>query len=75
MNAREEDPGRLAEELDQEADRLERDSSRLQHRVDEVRADWERKRSDQNVPGAPSPPAEESEEQERPAGSPPDKRE
>jgi len=30
-------------------------TERLQDRIDDVRADWERKRRDPSVPGAPSP--------------------
>jgi hypothetical protein len=34
---------------------LERGTEELQDRIDDVRADWERKRRDPSVPGAPAP--------------------
>jgi hypothetical protein len=52
-----EDPGSLADELEQEADELERRSQELGEKVSDVKQDWERKRSDEAVPGA-DPPAE-----------------
>jgi hypothetical protein len=57
MASEQEDPGALADEMEQEADRLEDRSQKLGEQVDDVRKDWERKRSDQGVPGA-NPPAE-----------------
>ena len=48
-------PDRLADELEEEADALERRNAELAEEVQDVRRDWERKRSDQNVPGAPPP--------------------
>lgn len=51
----EQDPGALADEMEQEADRLEDRSKDLGADVDDVRKDWERKRSDQGVPGANPP--------------------
>jgi hypothetical protein len=57
MTSEREDPDTLADEMEQEADRLEERSKDLGENVDDVRKDWERKRSDQNVPGA-NPPAE-----------------
>ncbi len=51
------DPRRLADELEREADGLEQQNEQLGDRVQSVRQDWERKRNDPNVPGAP--PAEE----------------
>ena len=53
MASENEDPGALADEMEGEADRLEDRSKELGEDVDEVRKDWERKRSDQAVPGAP----------------------
>ena len=55
MASEHEDPGALADEMEQEADRLEDRSKKLGEDVDEVRKDWERKRSDQAVPGADPP--------------------
>jgi hypothetical protein len=34
---------------------LRRGTEELQERIDDVRADWERKRRDPSVPGAPAP--------------------
>ena len=57
MASENEDPDALADEMEGEGDRLEDRSKKLGEDVDEVRKDWERKRSDQGVPGA-NPPAE-----------------
>jgi hypothetical protein len=35
---------------------LRHGTERLQDRIDDVKADWERKRRDPSVPGAPAPP-------------------
>lgn len=48
-----EDYDRLADELDERADRLADHSQRLGEDIGEVRDDWERKRGDDAVPGAP----------------------
>jgi hypothetical protein len=61
MTSEQEDPGALADEMEQEADRLEDRSKKLGEEVDDVRKDWERKRSDGSVPGA-NPPAEDEEQ-------------
>jgi hypothetical protein len=61
MASEHEDPGALADEMEEEADRLEDRSKKLGEDVDDVRKDWERKRSDQGVPGA-NPPAEGEDE-------------
>ena len=50
-----EDPGGLADELEQQARKLERRSEDLGEDVQDVRQDWERKRADQGVPGANPP--------------------
>lgn len=50
---RDTDPGKLADELRREADELQRRSQALGEEVDGVRLDWQRKRSDAAVPGAP----------------------
>lgn len=57
-----ENPEKLADELEREADRLQHHSDELGEKVAGVRQDWERKRRDQGVPGAPAP-AGESEPQ------------
>lgn len=75
VKGEEHDPQRLADELEEQADELDLRTDRLQQDVEETRADWERKRADPNVPGAPPAAADESEDQERPSGSPTDKRE
>ncbi len=64
VNGDSENPEELADQLEREADRLQRHSDELGERVAEVRQDWERKRGDQSVPGAPPPegPDEASEE-------------
>ncbi len=59
MLMRDTDPDKLADELEEEADRLQRQSQRLREEVSDVREDWERKRADQNVPGAPAPEGED----------------
>ena len=61
MDREQEDPGALADEMEEEADRLEGRSKELGEDVDAVRKDWQRKRSDQGVPGA-NPPAEGEDE-------------
>src|SRR5690349_656484 len=50
-----EDPDKLADELEHEAAQLQEQSEKLHGDVAHVREDWERKRRDQNVPGAPEP--------------------
>jgi hypothetical protein len=50
-----EDPGELADELDQEADQMQRRSDELGDKLEQVRQDWQRKRADQGVPGATPP--------------------
>jgi hypothetical protein len=49
----EEDPQRLAEELEREAEELARRSQELQGKVEQTRQELERKRADGSVPGAP----------------------
>jgi hypothetical protein len=49
----ENDPMKLADARQREADDLESRSERLAGEVKETRTDWERKRADDNVPGAP----------------------
>lgn len=47
------DHEQIAEALEHEADALEHHARELQSEVDEARADWRRKRTDDAVPGAP----------------------
>ncbi len=56
------DADRLADELEQEANDLERRSEELGQRIEEASQEWERKRSDPSVPGAPPPDASEDEQ-------------
>ncbi|MFZ0089888.1 MAG: hypothetical protein WAL63_10300 [Solirubrobacteraceae bacterium] len=58
-----EDPDRLADELDGQADEMEQRSGGLQDEIQDVREDWQRKRSDESVPGA-TPPREDSDRDE-----------
>jgi hypothetical protein len=62
------DPEGLAEELEEKADDMEAASDRLERETEDVAQDWERKRADASVPGAP-PPSEE-EQDEPPTGAP-----
>jgi hypothetical protein len=62
MTSEHEDPGALADEMEQEADRLEDRSNELGEKVDDVRNDWERKRSDDGVPGANPPEGDSADE-------------
>jgi len=77
----ERDPDKLADELEQEASRMQEQSEHLRGEIHEAREDWERKRADAGVPGAPPPDpedeserAEESDEEDRSAAaeSPPE---
>lgn len=63
MASEQEDPGALADEMEEEADRLEDRAKELGEDVDDVRKDWERKRADDGVPGA-NPPAEDEDKDE-----------
>jgi hypothetical protein len=62
------DPEGLADKLEQKADDMERASERLERETDDVAQDWERKRADDSVPGAP--PRSEDEQDEPPTGAP-----
>jgi hypothetical protein len=61
---RSEDPERRADELEGETDELLARSGHLEEKVMEVRREWDRKRSDPNVPGANPPAQEETDENE-----------
>lgn len=52
---REREAHALGEKGEREADELERRSEELEGEIGEVREDWERKRADASVPGAPPP--------------------
>ncbi|HJS93457.1 MAG TPA: hypothetical protein VJ741_04275 [Solirubrobacteraceae bacterium] len=62
------EPGKLADDLQDEADELEQRSEKLKEETKNVAQEWERKRSDPNVPGAP--PRDEDEQDEPPTGAP-----
>ncbi|HWE34486.1 MAG TPA: hypothetical protein VG410_13425 [Solirubrobacteraceae bacterium] len=47
------EPDKLADELEHQTNRLERSADELGHEIEDVRSDWKRKRNDPNVPGAP----------------------
>lgn len=53
------DPKKLADRLEREADEMERGSDELERRTQETAQEWERKRADPGVPGAPPPAGEE----------------
>ena len=44
-----------ADRLDDEVENLEERSDRLQAEIADTREDWERKKADDSVPGAPTP--------------------
>jgi len=62
------DPGKLADELENEAAELQKQSEKLHGDVADVREDWERKRRDESVPGAPEPTDEEQSAEREPEG-------
>jgi hypothetical protein len=51
---------KLADQMEQEGDAMEQRSADLGNEISDVRDDWQRKRADEGVPGAPPP--EESDE-------------
>jgi hypothetical protein len=50
-----EDPQKLADEVEEQTNELGQRSEHLEERVIEVRRDWESKRTDEGVPGAAPP--------------------
>jgi hypothetical protein len=58
------DPNELSDQLEHEADELERRSEELRRRTEDASQDWQRKRSDESVPGAPPPEEDEDDDQE-----------
>jgi hypothetical protein len=66
----ENDPERLADAREREAAELQQQSDRLAEDVSDARDDWERKRADEGVPGAPphekSPAADEGDAADSP---------
>lgn len=65
------DPEELADRLEHEADEMEERSRKLGEQAGDVAQEWERKRSDPSVPGAPPPSGEEGDEP-TPTGAPTD---
>jgi hypothetical protein len=61
------DPGKRADELEGEADRLERHGEEVEEHIADARDQWERKRSDDAVPGAQPPLDEETDFERNPA--------
>jgi hypothetical protein len=55
----ENDPRKLARELEREGDKLEERSDALAHEIADTRQDWRRMREDKDEPGAPPPEDEE----------------
>jgi hypothetical protein len=62
------DPGKLADHLEEQADELEERSRELEDQTDDAAQDWERKRADPSIPGAP--PRVEGEDNAPPTGAP-----
>jgi hypothetical protein len=50
-----------AEQMEDEAERMEHHSAQLGERIDDVKEDWEHKERDASVPGAQPDPDEEEE--------------
>lgn len=63
----EQDPGKLADELEQQADRLEAHGDEVGARIEEARQDWKQKRASEAVPGAnpPDPQTDDEAEDQR----------
>ena len=55
----EQDPHELSDALERETDELARESRELEGRVEETHQDWQRKRADESIPGAPPPEGDE----------------
>jgi hypothetical protein len=65
-----EDHEGLANELERETEALKREGDKLDQEIADTRTEWEAKRNDPSIPGAPPPPAKEAGEdgEEDPAG-------
>jgi glyoxylase-like metal-dependent hydrolase (beta-lactamase superfamily II) len=63
-----EDHEGLANELERETDALQRESDKLDQEIADTRADWEAKRNDPSVPGAPPPPPKEGGDEDEVGG-------
>jgi hypothetical protein len=62
-----------AQELERELDEMEQRSERLEGEISDAREDWERKKADSGVPGAPGG-HEEAEDGPEPGATYPTKR-
>jgi hypothetical protein len=65
-----EDHEGLAQDLEREARKLKQETERLEGEISDIRTDWDAKRQDPAVPGAPEPPhqdddADEQKEEDR----------
>jgi hypothetical protein len=49
----------MSEEPERELEDMEERADRLEHEIDEAREDWERKKADPQVPGAPGDQSED----------------
>ena len=58
----ENDPERLADQLDEEVEDMKRRSDELKQRTSDVSQEWESKRSDPSVPGAQPPKDDEDQD-------------
>ena len=59
----------LADDLEEQADDLERHRDELEQRTEDAAQDWEHKRADPGVPGAP-PPDQGDDDEGPPTGAP-----
>ena len=60
-----EEHDKLADQMEREGDQVEQRAAELGDQISDVRDDWQRKRSDEGVPGAPPPKGDASESDER----------
>ena len=58
----EHDPEKLANALERESKELDRESQELKARIEKTSDDWERKRADDTIPGAPPPEENQSDD-------------
>ncbi len=58
------DVERVGDDLEREADRMERHSAEVGEHIDEARDEWDRRRSDDGVPGAQPRPDDEAESED-----------
>jgi hypothetical protein len=66
MESAEQEPDKLAADLEHEAKKLEHGTDELGEEIAEARQEWKRKRNDPNIPGAP-PEEEPSEAPDAPS--------